>query len=761
MQYKPTVFLIDDDTDDQEIFGLALNSTNQLVDCVFANDGLDALQKLESTDFIPDFIFIDINMPRMNGQQCLSEIRKIDRFKNTPVYMYSTSIDPITASENKSMGATDFIVKPADIKVLTEILSKILNKQVLAVFLIILMSVLVPAKVYAQDTLPSVKDLKKLSVEELMNIVVTSVSKTPEKLTEVASAIQVIKGSDIRRSATMRLPEALRLASNMQVAQSGAHDWGITSRGFNGAPVTSSSLADKLLVMIDGRSVYTPLFGGVFWDVQNVMLEDVDRIEVVSGPGGTLWGSNAVNGVVNVISKNARETQGVYAAGAYGSFLKDYGAIRYGGKIDTSFFFRVYAQRYDYNSLDLPDGTDAHDDWNITQTGFRADYTSSSKNIFTFQGDYYAGEEDNSPSVSVDGQNVIGKWEHSFTQKSGLTVQTYFDRTFRDIRKQGFKDEMLTYDIDVQHNMSLGNKNKFVWGVAYRLADDYISSINNEFLPAHKQIEYLSGFLQDQISLIPDKLDLTIGSKILKNDYTDVEVQPSVRLALIPKNNHTIWAAVSRAVRTPSRYDADLTGPVLASFGEFKSEKLVAYETGYRVQPTKNSSISLSLFYNKYTDLRSIDTNSTPLPLFYFANNLEAETFGAELSARIIITSWWKLRGGYTYLSKKFSKPSPATYPRTEEFESNDPNNQVMIQTMFDIKKHLQVDGTLRYVDVLPQTIFIPKTNSYFALNIRIAYIYKFITFSVAGQNLIEDSHEEFALRSIPRHIYTKLSISF
>jgi iron complex outermembrane receptor protein len=762
MNYKPTVFLIDDDTDDQEIFSLALESTKKSVNCVFANDGIEALQTLTSSaDFTPDFIFIDMNMPRMNGQQCLTEIKKIERLKDVPVYMYSTSIDPLTADENKSMGATDFIVKPADISVLTEILSRILNRQMLAMCLLVIMSFL-SGKVSAQtDNLPPVSDLKKLTVEQLMDIVVTSVSKTPEKLTEVASAIQVIQNNDIRRSTVTRLPEALRLASNMQVAQSGSHDWGVTARGFNGAPVTSSSLADKLLVMIDGRTVYTPLFAGVFWDVQNVMLEDVDRIEVVSGPGGTLWGSNAMNGVVNIISKSARETPGVYAEAGAGTYLKDYGALRYGGRIDSAAYYRVYIQRYDYNSTENPDSSDAQDHFNMTQAGFRGDYYCSAKNRFTLQGDYYTGEEDSVPHIAVEGQNIIGRWTYTASKKSGLTVQAYFDRTYRNIRWQKIKDEMLTYDIDVQHNILIGESNKLVWGVAYRYADDYINSATNDFQPPHKGIRYLSGFVQDQIPIVRNKLDLTAGSKILKNDYTDVEVQPSLRLAFFPGIDHTVWMAVSRAVRTPSRYDADITGPVLASSGSFKSEKLIAYEAGYRSQPLKNMSLSVAAFYNQYSDLRSIDTNNTPPPLFYFANHLSAKTYGAEFSVKYIVTDWWSMRGGYTYLKMDFKKTSAFTYPRTEEFESNDPTNQFIFQNMFDINRHFQVDAMLRYVDVLPQTVFIPATGSYIALNVRVAYTYKLLTLSVAGQNLTEESHVEFALHRIPRHIYTKLSISF
>ncbi|MDQ3015589.1 MAG: TonB-dependent receptor plug domain-containing protein, partial [Bacteroidota bacterium] len=456
MHHHPTVFLIDDDTDDQEIFGLAVEKTNTNASCVFANDGILALEKIRhEDDFKPDYIFIDMNMPRMNGQQCLAEIKKIERLKDVPVYMYSTSADPESIAENRDLGATDFIVKPSSIFELSQILRSILKEPLIAICVFMMFMGFMPQQLSAQVDLPPVMELKKLSMDELLNIVVTSVSKTPENIIEVASAIQVITGNDIKRSAATRLPEALRLAPNLQVAQSGSHDWGISARGFNGAPVASSSLADKLLVMIDGRTVYTPLFGGVYWDVQNVILEDIDRIEVVSGPGGTLWGSNAVNGVVNVITKSAKESQGLYLTGSVGTFIQDQAGIRYGGQIDSSLFYRVYGQRFDYGETQLADGNDAGDDWSITQGGFRIDFMPSAKNTFTLQGEGYGGKEDETFPTKINGQHLLSRWTHSFTATSALSVQAYFDRTKREISNNPFTDELTTADFDIQHQFSI------------------------------------------------------------------------------------------------------------------------------------------------------------------------------------------------------------------------------------------------------------------------------------------------------------------
>jgi len=762
---RTTAFLIDDDTDDHEIFSYAMEKADDSVQCVFANDGIHALEKIKAEEsFVPDYIFIDMNMPRMNGQQCLRELKKIERLRSTPVFMYSTSADPGEIDENLKLGATDFILKPSDVNDLTTILGKIVRKNIMPLMMFMLSVSLVPMKAKAQapsDSIRTASALKKLSVEELMNIVVTSVSKTPEKLSEVASAIQVISGDEIRRSGTLRLPGALRLATNLQVSSSGAHDVRISSRGFSGFPVSNSSLSNKLLVLIDGRSVYTPLFGGVFWDVQNVMQEDIKQVEVISGPGGALWGANAVNGIINVINKSARETQGVYASVAAGTSLRDYFAARYGSHIDTTFYYRIYAQRYDYNSTTLNGGIDAMDAWNITQGGFRADYIPSSHSNFTFQGDLYAGTEDDTGSTLVNGQNLIARWTHSFSGTSGLAVQAYFDRTYRNIKSQGFIDELNTYDIDLTHNFFIGKRNKIVWGLGYRVADDKINTILNDFVPADRALKLVSGFVQDQVTLIPEHLELTLGTKVLHNDYVNVEFHPTVRLAWMPNDMHTLWAAVSQGVRTPTRFETDHPSPTLGSYGDFKSEKVIAYELGYRIRPKENIYFSIATFYNQYMDLRSVDTNHTPPPSFYFGNNLEANTYGIELSSNVIATRWWKLRGGYTWLHEKFTITGESTFPQTSSFEAIDPQNQFLIQSLMDIARYFQLDLTFRYVDVLPAAIGLPSVPSYFTFDARVAWHYKWATVSVVGSNLANKNHGSSGSIRIPRSAFARLTFKF
>ena len=448
---------------------------------------------------------------------------------------------------------------------------------------------LLPLAVVSQskDTLPSPQALKRLSLEELMNVEVTSISMRPEKLTEVASAVQVITAENIHRSGVMRLPEALRLASNLQISQANSHDWAITARGFNGLPSAGGLLANKLQVTIDGRSVYSPLFGGVFWDVQNTLLKDLDRIEVVSGPGGTLWGANAVNGVINIVSKSAKETQGLYVSGAAGSFLQDQIEARYGFRVDSNVFVRVYGQRIDQRDTKLDTGGNALDAWSMTQSGFRMDYYQSKTSTFTFQGDFYSGEANESiRRLVTDGQNVLARFTHLFSDKSNLTIQAYFDRTWRNTPNavNPLSYELNTYDLDVQHRFPIGKHQSILWGAGYRLQHDKVS---HSLTPLSRDMPLYSGFIQDEITLLPNLLKLTIGSKFLHNVFSGFEIQPTARLAWIPNIKHTIWTSVSGAVRTPSRYDVDVAKTPI----KFHSEKITALRTGVSRQ-TFGSGIS-------------------------------------------------------------------------------------------------------------------------------------------------------------------------
>jgi iron complex outermembrane recepter protein len=604
-------------------------------------------------------------------------------------------------------------------------------------------------------------DLKKLSLEELMDLEVSLVTRTPEKLSESASAAQVVSGEDIRRSGATSIPEALRLAPNLHVAQANSSQWAISARGFN----QPGLLANKLLVMIDGRTVYTPLFAGVFWDVQSTLLEDIDRIEVVSGPGGTLWGGNAVNGVINVVSKSAEETQGLYVSGAVGTFLQDFGGVRYGGSAGTNVFYRVYGQRFDRNSTVLRNGNEATNAWDFTQGGFRMDWLPAQGDRVTLQGDAYAGtEETPTADTTVDGQNVLARWTHTFPNQSDFTLQTYFDRTWRRIPGT-FSEDLKTYDIDAQHRFGLGERQSITWGAGYRIQDD---SVDNSpalaFFPPDDTFDVVSGFVQDEVSIVPDQLKLTIGTKLEHNDFSGFEIQPSVRLAWIPNAHHTLWGAISRAVRTPSRIDQDFfvpgTPPFLVAGGtNFTSEKVIAYEIGYRVRPTQKLSLSLATFFNQYDDLRSAETNGTSLVV---GNGLESQSWGAEFSGEFRATEWWRMRGGYTYFDKNvWEKPGHNDVNLTRA-EGNDPRHQFMVQSMMSFPHGIEFDLTGRFVDDLPS----PHVPSYFTLDVRAAWRpTPHVEFSVVGQNLVDSRHPEFVTsgtrQEIPRSVYGKVTLWF
>jgi iron complex outermembrane receptor protein len=613
------------------------------------------------------------------------------------------------------------------------------------------------------NDMQSPNDLKKLSVEELMDIEVTSVSKHPEKLTEAASAIQVITHDDIRRSGATTIPEALRLAPNLQVAQLNSHHWIISARGFN------NIFANKLLVMIDGRTVYSPLFAGVFWDAQNVLLEDVDRIEIISGPGGTLWGANAVNGVINIITKRAKNSQGLFVSGAAGSALRGLASVRYGSSVGPNLFYRAYAQYSDRDQTVLPNGEDNIDKWSITQGGFQMEWYPTEVNTLSVQGNFYRGIQETAPEESpMDGQNIMGRWTRSFSNRSELIVQAYFDRTWRRDVPGTVYDELETYDLDVQHRFLPGERHDVLWGAGYRIMND--KTINTtQFLglvPADRRMDLLSTFIQDAITLLPEHLKLTIGTKLQHNDFSGFEIQPSARLAWSIKQ-HLIWTAVSRAVRAPSRIDVDYHIPTyevppqypsVAGGPNFTSEKVIAYELGSRLQPSSKWSISLAGFYNQYDDLYSVE----PLPgtmTYQIQNGVKGYSYGGELSGNYQPIPRWRLRGGYTYFSKKLeNKPGNMSAPIALANLGSDAKNQFLLQSILDLPAHFQVDMVLRHIDTLPSTQFYEEVPSYYSFDARLAWHFRQLEIAVVGQNIFHELHSEFAGIRIPRNFYGKIS---
>ncbi|HTC20626.1 MAG TPA: TonB-dependent receptor, partial [bacterium] len=655
-----------------------------------------------------------------------------------------------------------------------------------------------------QETVSSPSALKKLSLEQLMDLDVTSVNKQPEPYGHAAAAIDVITNDEIRRSGASNIPEALRLADNLDVAQVGSSNWDISARGFN------SSVGDKLLVLIDGRSVYTPLFSGVIWGMQDYLLEDIDRIEVISGPGGTMWGANAVNGVINITSKSAKDTQGLYVETGGGSQLEEFTAARYGGSLAPDVYYRVYGKYFDEGTDVFPDGTSAQDSWNRGQAGFRVDDTASPQDQYTLQGDFFYGDTNVVPGgegnpqeqgASSDG-HLLGRLTHTFEKDSDMTLQVYFDQSYMVAPFQGapaepafsiyfppspaipggnLTDDLYTYDADFQDRFPLGSWNHVIWGLGYRFTHDVVQDAPSvAFVPGTLDQHLYSGFLQDEVRLLPD-FSLTLGSKLEHNDYTGFEYEPSGRLQWDITDKQMLWAAVSRAVRMPSRYDRDLYQPgpenpyIFAVTGNstFESEDVVAYELGYRAQIGPNVSGSLSAFYNFYSRLRSESQNivlGDPEYLIdvYFQNNLDANTYGLEFSADYQVLDGWRLHSGYDLLKEQIII-EPGGDLDDGLAQTSDPQNQVFLRSSMDLPYRTELDVDFRWIDSV-------QTNnaaaaailpSYAEMDVRLGWqVTPNTQLSIVGQNLLQDQHAEAgypgpAQEQIPRTFYGKAAFGF
>jgi iron complex outermembrane receptor protein len=618
-----------------------------------------------------------------------------------------------------------------------------------------------PALAQIPDTLPPPGALKRLTLEQLMDVEVTSVSRRPEKLSTTASAIQIITGDDIRRSGASSIPEALRLAPNLQVAQVSSSQWAVSARGFN------NTLANKLLVLIDGRTIYTPLYAGVFWDVQNLPLDAVDRIEVVSGPGGTLWGANAVNGVINIITKPAKDTQGLLVEGGAGTELHGFGAVRYGGRSASGLAYRLYGHGFGRGSTVRADGTDPRDSWGMGQGGVRLDWNGGKADAFSVQSDYYDGrpDTDGRGRTVARGGNALGRWTRTLSEESDLQLQVYYDRSWRDFGI-GLTEDLTTYDLDGQHRFQLGRRQEVVWGLTARLmVDDTESDTSLAFLPANRTLQLYGGFVQDEIALSGDRLRLSLGSKFEHNSSTGFEVQPSVRLAWTPASRHTVWGAVSRAVRTPSRIDRDFflfvapSVPILAG-SDIQSEKLIAYELGWRAQARPRLSLSVSTFYNDYDDLRTVEPGPPPAGIpFTLGNGLRGHAYGVELATVYQVSDRVRLRGGYTFLKKKLSLKPGSADPNGGRGEGNDPEHQFLIQSSADLPGQLELDAVFRFVDALPD----PRVPSYADLDLRLGWkAAEHLELAVVGQNLLHGKHIEFnsspSAREVQRGVYGRIT---
>jgi iron complex outermembrane receptor protein len=640
-----------------------------------------------------------------------------------------------------------------------------------AVWRRVLWLTLLPAVVFAEaqppNWLTSPQELKRLSLEELVSLRVTSVSRRPESASRAAAAVEVIPEEQIERTGATSVPDALRLATGLQVSRFGGHSFAVGTRGF------TSLTANKLQVMQDGRSLYSPLYSGVFWDAYGIMLEDIDRIEVIRGPGATMWGANAMNGVISIISKDARDTQGTLVTGGGGTEERGFGAVRYGGKLGDQTYFRVYGRYQNRGPMALPDGSDARDSSQEGQGGFRMDSSLGDQNQLTLQGDYLYNDFDLfSGALAVNrSANLLGRFTRQVGVESELQFQTYYDRFERNVPGQ-FGELRHTVDADVQFRTGLWQRHAIIAGLDYRVStDDTRRGGTIEFEPAGRTIHIFSGFLQDEISLVPERLALVIGSKLEWNSLDGVQPQPSARLAWTPTEHQMLWTAFSRPVRMPSRIDEDLRfipNPTLGLvFVEgnpgFKPEKAYAYELGYRIQPHRRVSVDLASYYNKYQDLRSLEP-SPPLgiPLVQY-NRLEAETYGVECSLKYQPAPWCRLSGNYTYLHKNLLPDADSRDPNRGALEGNDAPHLFSVWASFDLPRRITFDAVLRYVAELPA----PVVPAYLELDLRLAWQpTDYLEVALVGQNLLDSQHREFggvspAAPEVQRGVYGKLTWRF
>jgi iron complex outermembrane receptor protein len=642
----------------------------------------------------------------------------------------------------------------------------------------------------AQD---SQGNLKQLSLEQLGNIEVSTASKSPEQVWDTPAAIYVITQEDIKRSGATSIPEALRLAPGVEVARIDANKWSIGIRGFG------SRLSRSVLVLIDGRSVYNTLLAGTYWEVQDAVMEDIDRIEVIRGPGGTIWGPNAVNGVINIITKRSKDTQGLLVSAGGGNFEEGFISARYGGSNGKGLDYRIYAKAFDRGPEYHFDAQN-YDRWRAAQSGFRIDWKKNNRDSFTFQGDIYdegAGETvtltNYTPPFTqmvtgteyLSGGNILGRWTRSFSEDNDVQLQVYYDRTNR--REPNFGDLRNTFDVDYLQRFHLGSRHHISFGLGARASQGHELEITPGlyFSPAFRTDQLYTAFIQDKITLIPNRLSAEIGTKLVLTNYTGVEPEPSGRLLWTPTDTETFWAAVTRAVRTPSDAERDffLSGflniqpdgtPFFARFNanpNFKSELLNGYELGFRRLIGKTLYLDLAGFFNQYNNLFSEDIigarflENIPPPLHLllpaeFGNGLEGSTIGGEIAPQWKPTSYWTLKGSYSFLHMVLKKnPGSLDIGSAAGTVGSSPRHQVMTQSSLDLPKRVTFDLTFRYVSALPAL----AVHAYTTADARVGWsVGNHIELSVVGSNLFQPYHVEYASDpgpnvAIRRNVYGKI----
>ena len=641
-------------------------------------------------------------------------------------------------------------------------------------------------------------ELIDLSVEDLLNVEVFSTAKKAKSLNNSPAAIFVITQKDIKRIGATSVPEALRLAPGIDVARIDANKWAISARGFNGR------FANKLLVLIDGRNAYTRAFSGVYWENQDVMLEDVERIEVIRGPGASLWGANAVNGVINIITKHSADTQGGLLVAGGGTEEQAFGAFRYGGKLNSNTTARAYLKGFMRDENKHEKGGDAGDDWDKVQGGFRIDSQLTKQDNLTIQGDAYRSdinqhtmlvqvtkpyEHNFNEAIDTFGGNLLLRHQHTFSSTSDYSFQIFYDFYERD--EFFLKESRGVIDTDFQHRFALFDRNDLIWGLGYRYSYDDIQANKNKNLrlsPFSRNDQLFSAFVQNEITLVGDALWLTIGSKFEHNDYSGFEVQPTARLLWSPHHQHKLWGAISKATRTPSRLEHDSTllfsvippqspeTPTVALYIEgsrqFDSEQVISYELGYRTTMINKVSIDFTAFFNDYSNLRSVQEGASSFNFatgvveqhLPFSNNLSAQSYGFEIAMVWQMKDWWRWDANYSLLKTDFEEQA------AEDSLGRSPQHRVSLRSTMSPWKDIYLDILFRYVDSnIAIGLFGTKLiDDYVSMDIRLAWqIHKTVELSLVGQNLLEEQHLEYRQEGltipteIDRGIYGKITWQF
>lgn len=629
-----------------------------------------------------------------------------------------------------------------------------------------------------------------LSLEQLLQIKIHSVSKKVESINDAPAAIYAVTHADIQRSGVTTIPDALRMVPGVEVAQADANTWAISIRGFN------SALSNKLLVLLDGRTIYNPVFGGVLWEAHHLMLEDIERIEVIRGPGGALWGANAVNGVINIITKHARESQGNLLSTLYGNEEQGTLSARHGGRIGDEGFYRVYAKGFKHDqsykpNMPLGNSTDTYDEWDGFRGGFRMDW----KDQLTLQGDAYRTNTHQlrtnyslvapfshveQQQLVYEGANLLARWVEQRSDGSRLRLQTYLDWTKRD-EPFNFVDERIRFDMEAQVDFAPSARQEIIAGIGLRHVDeDKQGTSNVHFSPAKDRRNLYSVFIQDKLTLVPQSWYLTLGTKVEHNEFSGVEVQPNLRLQWLVNQQQSFWAAISRAVRTPTPIETELTSTIATAEairvafvpnGEYESEELTAYELGYRHQLTPAVSVDTTIFYNDYERLSTFSLHDPELiintidpPHFLvpvtFTNNMGGHSSGFEAVLDWRAKETLQITASYSYLDLKLK----ALDPSQEGAERLSPEHQVSGRIFWDFLPDWTLGMTSTYVDKLSGG----DVDDYLRVDINLGRkISQSVAVNLVGQNLLDARHREFGsledlnVGEIERSIFAKLTLMF